>query len=402
MRYPFLCLLAALACVASRAADPVFRVTVSAGKIDRAASVVSFAPPGGLTEVFRLIEAGSGREIPSQREVSGRITFLMDKLAAGQTANYRLSPGLPETRGPGAAAKLEAGVVKLTAGGRPVLNYQGEPGAFPRPDIKPIYRRGGYLHPILTPSGRLVSDDFPPNHIHHHGVWSPWTKTEFEGRHPDFWNMGDGKGTVEFVGFDRFWHGPVQAGFAARHRFVDLTALEPKTALNETWQLSLFNLPASAGYSMFELVITQRCATTSPLRLPKYHYGGLGFRGNRAWDGATNTTFLTSEGITDRLKGNETRARWCHVGGLVDGQPAGLAILCHPDNFRAPQPVRLHPTEPFFCFAPSQLGDWEITPGQDYVARYRFLVMDGPANAALIEQAWADYASPMTVKVERE
>ncbi len=63
-----------------------------------------------------------------------------------------------------------------------MLEYQAEPGEFPRKDIKPIFRRGGYLHPIYSLSGKAITDDFPPNHIHHHGVWFSWSNAEFEGR----------------------------------------------------------------------------------------------------------------------------------------------------------------------------------------------------------------------------
>lgn len=80
---------------------------------------------------------------------------------------------------------------------RRLMSYQAEPGEFPRADIKELFKRGGYLHPITTPSRKVVTDDFPPNHVHHHGVWWAWTSTEFDGRKPDFWNMGDGKGRVE-------------------------------------------------------------------------------------------------------------------------------------------------------------------------------------------------------------
>jgi hypothetical protein len=135
------------------------------------------------------------------------------------------------------------------------------------------------------------------------------------------------------------------------------------------------------------------------LKLPLYHYGGLGLRGNRAWNGTNACLFLTSEGVTDRVAGNETRGRWCWVGGDVDGTRTGIAILCHPDNFRAPQPMRLHPSEPFFCFAPSQLGDWEIKPGEPYVARYRFVTADGPPDATRLNHQWDDYAHPPKVEV---
>jgi hypothetical protein len=115
-----------------------------------------------------------------------------------------------------------------------------------------------------------------------------------------------------------------------------------------------------------------------------------------------NTFFLTSAGETNRLKGNETRGRWCYIGGKVDGSLTGVAILCHPDNFRGPQPMRLHPSEPFFCFAPAQLGDWQISPGRPYIARYRYVVMDGPPDWVELERMWNDYAHPPTVKVEEQ
>ena len=99
------------------------------------------------------------------------------------------------------------------------------------------------------------------------------------------------------------------------------------------------------------------------------------------------------------MKGNETRARWCHIGGELEQGFAGTAILCHPDNFRAPQPMRLHPTEPFFCFAPSQLGEWQISPGQPYTSRYRFIVLDGPPDAQRLEQLWRQYAHPPAARL---
>jgi hypothetical protein len=86
--------------------------------------------------------------------------------------------------------------------------------------------------------------------------------------------------------------------------------------------------------------------------------------------------------------------------GPVDGSEAGIAILCHPDNFRAPQPMRLHPSEPFFCFAPPQAGDMEITPGHRYTSRYRFVIHDGPPEKAALERLWNDYAHPPVVSVD--
>jgi hypothetical protein len=100
------------------------------------------------------------------------------------------------------------------------------------------------------------------------GLPGHWTKTEFEGRHPNFLEMGEGKGTVEFVKLDRTWNGAV--------------------------------------------------------------------------------------------------------------------------------------SEPFFCFAPAQLGDWQINPGTPYIARYRYVVLDGPQDSVELERMWNDYAHPPIVKVEEQ
>ena len=291
-------------------------------------------------------------------------------------------------------------VIVKSAEGRPILEYRAKPGGLPQ-GFAPEFLRGGYISAVYTPSGTLVSDDYPPDHKHHHGIWSPWTKTEFEGRHPDFWNMGSKTGTVFCVSvtFDALPSKTGETTINARHRMIDLTAPGgPKSALKERWDLTVHAPRKEApAANIFDLTITQTTATDSPLTLPKYHYGGLGFRGHRDWHGKTGCRFLTSEGKT-RENGNETRAKWTRVSGDVaapDGKPAAaasLTILCHPENFRFPQPVRIHPSEPFFCFAPQQLGEFKIEPGKPYIARYRFIASDGEPDAKMIEGWWDEYA----------
>jgi hypothetical protein len=84
---------------------------------------------------------------------------------------------------------------------------------------------------------------------------------------------------------------------------------------------------------------------------------------------------------------------------MLDGRPAGIAILDHPSNFRSPQPTRLNPDNPFFNYAPSVAGDWKIEAGKPYQSRYRFITYEGEADRALIERLWNDYATPPVVTV---
>jgi hypothetical protein len=386
-------------------------ITISAGNVDRTDAIVTFALPGG----------GAPKGDVVLRDDSGKTTILwtdgtrawlvLDSLSAGASRTYKVDPSAPRSNDRPAVAIEKAktgGAIKATAfdGSRSqeVFAYQSEKTPLPA-GYDPAYQRGGYISPVYTPSGKLLTDDYPDNHKHHHAIWFPWTKTEFEGRHPDFWNMGGKTGRVEPDDQPPQFSpgGSVGGTIRGFHRFIDMTAKPEKVALREQWDITIYRQlgPAAKPYFVFDLTSTQN-ALESPLLLPKYHYGGLGFRGRDEWNGKGETvvTMLTSEGKT-RANGNETRGKWMWVGGKAEGGATiGIAILCHPDNFRAPQPIRFNPDMPFVCYAPSQLGDWKIEPGKPYVSRYRFVAMDAAADVKEIERLWADYADPPKVTVQ--
>lgn len=375
-----------------------YEVTVAAGDMDRRGTVVSFSLPSNLSGNAHHLEAPGGEAVPLQVG-DHRAWFVLDRLAAGQERTYRLVAGPVAADSVGLARQNRS--IALSLDDQPVLRYWTDERPLPRPELDSIYLRGGYLHPVRTPSGRVVTGDYAEGHPHHHGVWSAWTNTEFRGRTPDFWNMQQGTGAVVPMALDSTWQGPVQAGLTARHRHVDHSGPEPTTALYEAWTVRVYDVPAAEGdYRLFDLAVTQTTASESPLALPPYHYGGMGVRGRDHWYGAGNAHVLTSAG-KDRSNGNETRARWTYIGGDVEGERAGLAVLSHPDNVRSPQPVRIHPEMPYFSIAPSQLGRWAIEPGRPYEARYRFVVFDGPPDATQLDRLWADYAYPPTVTVSR-
>jgi hypothetical protein len=377
-------------------------VTVEAGDFDRHDSIVRVAIPGEKGE-WELQHGGTS--VPLQIDGAGQAWFVLGDLPRGQRRTYTLAPR-PASGVTAATITNTGDALKLGLFGKPLLEYRLQPAPLPagRTDLKPSFQRAGYLHPVFSPSGRLVTDDYPPNHKHHHGIWFTWTHTQFEGRNPDFWNLGDGKGTVEFERLEGVWNGPVHAGFVSRHRAIDLTAKEPKPALREVWELRAYAVGNSATrpYFLFDVDILNECATEAAVKLPKYRYGGICVRGNWIWNGKTQAAVLTSEGETDRAKGdaNQVRARWVHLGGLVGDLKTGIALLGHPDNARAPEPLRLNPDEPYVNFAPQQAGDMEITPGHPFRGRYRFVVADGVPVREELDRLWNDYAHPPVARVD--
>lgn len=367
-------------------------------------TVASVVLPPLLDGGYELVDAG-GKVEPVQQDSTGRSWFVVRDLGRRSERQYRLrTVRIPAPAVVKAIADKET--VRLEAVGKPVMTYRMQPTALPpeRPDLTPVYRRGGYIHPVLSPSGRVVTDDYPRNHRHHHGIWFAWSQAVFEGRKADTWNMGDGKGTVEFVELDATWSGPVHAGFLSRHRQVDLSGGEPRSALEENWELRLYSpVPRAEGEPVwvFDLEVTDRCAGMAAFDLPRYRYGGIGVRGNWAWNGTNTMAFLNSEGVTDRSRGDNaaTVGRWAYLGGPLDDGWAGIAVMDHPGNAFAPQPQRIHPTEPFLCLAPQQAGSIRIEPGRPLRLKYRFVVADGRPDAALMERLWGDFAEPPTVRV---
>lgn len=259
------------------------------------------------------------------------------------------------------------------------------------------------MHPVFAPSGEIVTDDYPVRNTHHHGIWAAWSKTTFQGRTPNFWDPKEASGTVEFAGVERVWSGAADGGFVVRLRYVDLSAPDGKrTALHETWDVRVLP-PVAAGATrahIFDVVVTQECAGADPLTVGEYRYGGVGFRGRTEWVKRENARVLTADGETDRLKANAAKARWIFFGGTVGAGHAGIAMLDHPGNFRAPQALRVNEGVPFVCYSPSQEGPWTIEPGRAYVNRYRFVIEDAIPTRAHIDALWNAFAHRARVDIE--
>jgi hypothetical protein len=293
----------------------------------------------------------------------------------------------------------------LSVRGKPAIRYQVAPIPAP-PGASPLLARGGFIHPIWSPDGEVLTRIQPPDHLHHFGLWNPWTRTEFEGRKTDFWNLGDGQGTVRVKAVIATTAGAVFGGFRALHEHVDLLAPGgPKVALSEEWQVRVWSGAPDSDAWLVDFVSSLGCATDSPLTIEKYRYQGLGFRATAAWNDET-ATLLTSEG-KDKSSGNATRARWCDVRGPGKGGQAGILFMSHPANHDHPERLRIWPTgtnegkeNVFFNFNPAQDRDWRLEPGRTYTLRYRMLVYDGVVDAARAEGYWRDFAHPPPVARE--
>ncbi|MBN2269515.1 MAG: PmoA family protein [Sedimentisphaerales bacterium] len=391
-------------------------VRVDAGAYDRVDTPVGVSLEGVALwpgeGSFMLVEKASGEtaSYPAQLEAGSepRLWFV---LAGTTKAGTKRTFSLVRT----AKAKL-VGVTAVETDkyldivhqGDKVLRYNSAIVPPPEGQDK-LYERSGFIHPLWSTKGTVLTNIHPKDHIHHIGIWMPWTHTEFEGKATDFWNLKEGQGTVRFVRYISTTEGPVYGGFEAEQEHVALKNLEDhgqdaratgqKVVLNEVWNVRVYNVGGPAkGYRIVDFVSTQRCVASSPLKQVEYRYGGFGYRATGKWDEA-NAEYLTSEG-KNRKNGHATRARWCDTSGEIDGWE-GITFYSHPENFGHPEPMRIWPEgQVFFNWAPGQLGDWEMKPGEDHVFRYRMYVHEGKITVPAAERIWQDYAEPPKVTID--
>lgn len=381
------------------------KVAVEAGKYARQDCPVAIDFEQRVSDArgWKLVEivAGASHDVPAQIDENNprRVWWLLSgETAAEQTRQFEFRPGIPE-RATEVIVDAQLDFLTVRVGGLPILRYNTRHRVPPQ-GIDPRFGRSAYIHPVWTPKGAVVTEEFPADHAHQSGLFLAYTKAVFEGRPTNFWEIKEGKGHVRFKSVDDTSKGPVFAQFRVLQEHVDGTAPGGgKVALNEAWDVRAWNIGGvKAGFWVFDVESTLTCATSNPLLLPTYHYGGFAVRGARTWKKDV-THFLTSDNH-HRANGNHVRVKWSDLyGPLENGEQAGIAIMTHPTNFRFPEPVRIHDSMPYFVYTASPLGDWSIEPEKPHVTRYRCVVHDGPPNTERLQQLWQDFAEPPVVKV---
>ncbi len=157
---------------------------------------------------WQLVEQGdSGEVVPVDVEPSVRPDGTPDENHLQLSAMIPPRDGAAEPRrfllqqvpqsfpGPPPAFQLKEispASLELREGNRPVLVYNHgliTSEAVPKKDVRRT--RGCYVHPLYGLSGEVLTDDFPRDHFHHHGLFWAWPHVKINGREYDLW-LGKG------------------------------------------------------------------------------------------------------------------------------------------------------------------------------------------------------------------
>ncbi len=393
----------------------IAQITVNAGVYDRNDIVVQANLVGLNLDVANstlvLVELLKGKEIGADASLisdAGQklVWRINGTMAAGTMKKFslRIQKGIPGEKTHLVSVVRQGNNLLVRYDDKNVLQYNFDEATVPE-GASALFRRGGFIHPLWTPKGEVLTRIQPPDHYHHMGLWNPWTHTEYNGKIIDFWNLIKAEGTVKPVSITSITENPYYAGFKVLHDHVDLNGVTADgflVILKEEWDVKVWD--AGPDFRVIDFVSTFNNVTDSVFTIKEYRYQGIGMRATEKWN--DNTAHITTSEGKNKTDGNGTRARWCDINGQSVAGTSGVIFMTNPANYNFPEPIRIWPTgtngkveDVFFNFNPAMDRDWVILPHQDYQLKYRMFLYDGSISVERAEQLWRDYAYPPAVSV---
>jgi len=412
--FPVACILVFSLFTVNAQKSELKRFTVEAGKYKRINTPVSVDISDLIISdslSYQLFEMVKGKPVETASQVESgyntRLWWVLEGTTPeGAKREYVLYVNQNVSYKSGIKIEENNGLLRLTKDSKPILDYNIKLH-YPPKGIDTMYKRNGFIHPMYSPSGNVLTRVDAPDHYHHVGIWNPWTKVKIRDHVTDFWNLYLHQGTVRFAGLNSTVTGPVYGGFSARQEHVDFLGKKPEeVTINEVWDVRAWNLDPVAGGKawLVDLTTYLSVAGDTTIILEAYRYGGgIGFRATAEWD-KNNSWVNTSEGKT-RIDADGTRARWTDVGGMFKAKgESGIVFMSHPSNREYPEPMRVWPLDQngrgdvYFEFCPIRHKEWILNPGNVYRLKYRMLVYDGKVESTVSERIWTDFAYPPVVK----
>jgi len=373
-------------------------LVVEAGDRDRLFTPMAVDLPAGATAAAMTAD---GKVVPCQ-VVEGRLCFILDALAAGQSRTFTITLGADAAAPAGVALAQTDKTVDITIAGQPFTTYH-----FTNPKFAGQQLRRPYFFPVFgpgqTPMTRpypLTDDPIPANvakdHPHHTSLWV--AHGDVNG--VDDWSIGDKAGWMVHREFAQVASGPVVGWFRER---LDWTDADSKPVLREERTIRVWNLPADhrmldmdllfeAAYGKATFGDTKEGGLCSVRVRPEFRADGKGGAKGR---------LVNSEGQTGADAWGK-KATWCDASGPVDGTTLGLALFDHPENLRHPTPwhartyglVTANPFGLSHFTGKKEKGDFTLEAGQTLRQRYRIYFHRGDEKEAKVDDRWADFATP--------
>lgn len=275
----------------------------------------------------------------------------------------------------------------------PVLVYNHGPITSEKvPESDRRRSRACYVHPLWGLNGEVLTDDFPKDHYHHHGIFWTWPHIGIEGKQYNLWDGAKIKD--KFVRWICREVGPVAAVLAVENGwFVE----EKKVMIERVW---LRTYKVADGARTLDIEFTW-IPVDKPVTLwgaGGKSYGGLTVR--FAVGKAKEAVITVPSGRTaDDLY--EAPLAWVDLTYPFQGAaaPSGAAVFVHPDHPDYP-PTWLTRHYGPLCVGWPGVKAKTFEPGKPIRLDYRIWIHKGAVELDDLKRAYEGYTTATKVKWE--
>lgn len=294
--------------------------------------------------------------------------------AAETVIRYRLQKASHSASAAFQFKEVSPASLGLWEGQGPVLVYNHGPitnETVPQKDHRRT--RACYVHPLYGLRGEVLTEDFPKDHYHHHGLFWAWPHIVIEGKEHDLWAGATIR--QEFVRWLARLTGPVCAVLGVENGWY---VGSKKVMVERIW---FWVYRADAGKHRTLDIALYLEPTDQPVTLwgaPEKSYGGLTVRFAPSSRSETEITVPTGRTTDDLL---DTRLKWADFTSKMLGSPfrSGAAIMIHPQHPDYP-PTWLTRHYGAMCVGWPGIRPKTLHPGQPVRLCYRLWIHPQPVS----------------------
>lgn len=243
--------------------------------------------------------------------------------------------------------------------------------------------RSSYVHPIYGLDGEVLTDDYPADHYHHHGLFWCWPHVKVGDREYDFWERDD----ID-INF-KSWLAKEAGADGAKLGIENAWFVRDKQVMKEEAWLTIH--PATADGRSIDITLTWT-PTDEPITLSGAEgksYGGLSLR--FAPRKKTVITVPTGRASEDLLI---TKLPWADLSGQFKGAPgpSGAAMFVKSDHPDFP-PEWMTRDYGLLAVGWPGVNPKTLPAGQSVTCRYRVWIHRGAPESPTIQQAYDAYSA---------
>lgn len=272
----------------------------------------------------------------------------------------------------------------LNEGKRQVLSYNY--GIINPPKNAPSNRaRSSYIHPLKGLDGETFTEDFPPDHYHHRGLFHAWPGTFLDGQRFDMWHI-----LGLWTRYERTLvkeEGPVFALLTLQNGWYT----KDRKVMDEIMEITAWHSDATG--QALDLNFTWKPLENIHIG-PKDEkgYGGLNFRlTNRK-----KTILMMPQG--QQKTSDLIRAPWADISGFFANAKtkSGVSILVNPGNIDPNPGWTLRGEDNYGYVGVSWPGrdTFDFEKGKTYQVKYRLWLHRGDSLEAQTADAFTAFSNP--------